>query len=134
MRVFIDTTAVLAVLNANDKNHISARETWIRLVGVNELLVSTNYILLETNAILQNRFGMDAVHLFNKDILPVLNIEWIGEEVHERGISSLLVANRRELSLVDCTSFEVMRQAGIRHAFTFDQHFFEQGFKVSPEF
>jgi predicted nucleic acid-binding protein len=50
----------------------------------------------------------------------------------ERGISSLLVANRWELSLVDCTCFEIMRQSGIRHAFTFDQHFFEQGFQVMP--
>jgi predicted nucleic acid-binding protein len=44
----------------------------------------------------------------------------------------LLAANRRSLSLVDCTSFEVMRQAGLDTVFTFDLHFREMGFKVIP--
>jgi predicted nucleic acid-binding protein len=42
----------------------------------------------------------------------------------------LLVANRRDLSLVDCTSFEVMRRNGLEVVFTFDPHFHEQGFQV----
>jgi uncharacterized protein len=89
MPVFIDTSAVLAVLNANDNFHGSARETWLRLMGGNELLVTTNYILLETNAILQHHIGLDAVHLCNNDVLPVLIIQWIGKEVHEREVSVL---------------------------------------------
>jgi predicted nucleic acid-binding protein len=34
------------------------------------------------------------------------------------------------LSLVDCASFESMRQAGLRQAFAFDVHFEERGFEV----
>jgi predicted nucleic acid-binding protein len=33
---------------------------------------------------------------------------------------------------VDCTSFEIMRQARLERAFTFDPHFAEQGFVVIP--
>jgi predicted nucleic acid-binding protein len=47
-------------------------------------------------------------------------------------MSALLAANRRSLSLVDCTSFEIMRQAGLDTAFTFDSHFRELGFKMIP--
>ena len=38
----------------------------------------------------------------------------------------------RQLSLVDCTSFVVMRQIGIDDVFAFDRHFAEQGFTVLP--
>jgi predicted nucleic acid-binding protein len=45
-------------------------------------------------------------------------------------ISALLAAGRRKLSLVDCTSFEIMRSLGIKTVFAFDSHFVEQGFKI----
>jgi predicted nucleic acid-binding protein len=45
-------------------------------------------------------------------------------------VAAWLEANRRGLSFVDCTSFEVMRQRGVQQAFAFDGHFEEQGFKV----
>jgi predicted nucleic acid-binding protein len=37
-------------------------------------------------------------------------------------------ARRRDLSLVDCVSFEVMRRNGITRAFAVDRHFQELGF------
>jgi len=40
----------------------------------------------------------------------------------------LISANLRKLSLVDCTSFVLMRRLGVETAFAFDQHFVEQGF------
>jgi predicted nucleic acid-binding protein len=47
--------------------------------------------------------------------------------------SRFLTAHRRGLSLVDCTTFEVMRNLGLTRAFTLDPHFAEQGFEVIPE-
>ena len=52
----------------------------------------------------------------------------LSAEVH-----GLLDAGRRKLSLVDCLSFAVMREMGIREVFVFDQHFAEQGFRCHPE-
>jgi uncharacterized protein len=42
----------------------------------------------------------------------------------------VLAAARRNLSLVDCVSFELMRRLGIRRVFCFDPHFAEQGFEL----
>jgi uncharacterized protein len=53
--------------------------------------------------------------------------------IHKQAMSALLAANRRTLSLVDCTSFEIMRETRLDTVFTFDSHFREQGFKVIPE-
>jgi predicted nucleic acid-binding protein len=132
MNVFIDTAAFLAVLNANDQFHLSAKKIWDEILSSDVALFSSNYVLLETISLLQRRFGIEAIRLFESDILPVIEINWVDEIIHNQAKSALLVANRRLLSLVDCTSFEIMRQSGINVAFTFDNHFQEQGFKIMP--
>ena len=132
MNIFIDTAAFLAVLNAKDQFHPAARQVWDEILASDAALFSSNYVVLETTALLQHRFGIEAVRLFESDILPIVEIEWVDETIHKQGMSALLAANRRSLSLVDCTSFEVMRRVGMDTAFTFDPHFPELGFKVIP--
>ena len=73
------------------------------------------------------------MRLFESDILPIIEIVWVDETIHMQGMSARLVANRRNLSLVDCTSFEIMRHLGLDTTFSFDPHFSEQGFKVIHE-
>jgi predicted nucleic acid-binding protein len=133
MKIFFDTTAFLAILNVNDQFHPAARQSWEIIIESDSVLYSSNYVLLETTALLQHRFGIEAVRLFERDILPVVEVNWIDELIHKQAMGALLAANRRALSLVDCTSFEIMRQFGIDKAFTFDPHFREQGFSIVPE-
>jgi len=75
---------------------------------------------------------MDALQGFQNDILPLISVEWIGENVQARAVSALLAASKKSLSLVDCVSFEVIRQLGISRVFCFDPHFSEQGFSRMP--
>ena len=112
--------------------HSAADSVWIQLLESNESLHTSNYILVETYALLQHRIGMEAVRAFTSDILPVLNVSYITEAAHRIAIHSLLIAMRRRLSLVDCSSFETIATLGIDRVFCFDQHFREQGFDVIP--
>jgi predicted nucleic acid-binding protein len=132
MNIFIDTAAFLAVLNSEDRYHQLARNAWTEIINDGSTLLTSNYVILETNALLQHRFGMDAVRLFAGDILPIIDIIWVDQSLHQQAMSALLAANRHDLSLVDCTSFEVMRQKGLEKVFTFDRHFSEQSFEVIP--
>ena len=132
MNCFVDTSAFLAVLGKDDENHARAKSAWGELLEQRTPLVTSSYVMEETLAILQHRMGLDAVRVFHYDVYPVLTIEWVGGGLHEKGIGGVLVARRRDLSLVDCVSFEVMRQRGIRKAFAFDKHFEEQAFDVIP--
>jgi len=132
MNCFVDTSAFLAVLGKDDENHERARTAWGDLLTRRAPLVTSSYVLTETFAILQHRMGLDAVRVFHNDVYPILTIEWVGNALHERGIGGALAARRRDLSLVDCVSFEVMRHRGIRKVFAFDKHFEEQGFDVVP--
>lgn len=129
MSVFVDTSAFLAVLDAEDKEHGRAKKTWEHLITNDELMICSNYVLVETFALVQRRLGVEAVRTFQEDVYPILNVEWVDESDHRAGVAAVLAASRRELSLVDCVSFEVMRRLGVNRVFCFDPHFEEQGFE-----
>jgi predicted nucleic acid-binding protein len=131
--IFVDTAAFLAVLNSEDQYHPAARQAWEDILASAAAIISSNYVILETIAILQNRFGMRWVKFFESEILPVVDLQWVDESIHNQGLSALLTANRRSLSLVDCTSFEIIRRLGLELSFTFDPHYLEQGFEVIPD-
>jgi predicted nucleic acid-binding protein len=132
MSIYIDTSAIYAFLTRTDQKHSQAQETWEFLFQSNEDLFCNNYVLLETYTLLQSRFGMVAIRLFQENVFPVLRVVWLDEIQHRQAVSALLAANRRQLSLVDCSSFITMRHLGIRTVFAFDPHFAEQGFDCIP--
>jgi predicted nucleic acid-binding protein len=128
MIAFVDTSALLALLDRDDQHHADAITAWQTLAEGEATLVTTNYVVLETIAVGQHRLGLDAVRAWTSDVAPLLDVEFVDEALHRAALSTLLAADRRQLSLVDCVSFEVMRRRGLRHAFAYDRHFSEQGF------
>jgi predicted nucleic acid-binding protein len=130
MNVFVDTSALLAVLDRSDERHAAAKQRWEDLLNGDNTLVSHNYVLVEASAVLMRRIGMEAVGVFEREVVPVLRIVWVTRDVHEAAVGAHLAAGRRALSLVDCASFEVMRRTGVLTAFAFDPHFHEFGYEV----
>lgn len=130
--IFVDTSALYAVLDVNAAYHARAKEIFPSLISRDELLVTSNYVLLETLVVVQRRIGLEAARTLHNELRPVLQVEWVTEAIHDAAEVRLLLSGRRNLSLVDCVSFELMRQRGISRAFTFDPHFAEQGFECLP--
>jgi uncharacterized protein len=128
MSVFVDTSAFLIMLNGSDAEHIVALTAWNDVVRQGRPLVSTNYVVVETVALVQRRLGMTAVQLLLDRLLPAIEIKWVEPGLHAEATLALRTANLRDLSLVDCVSFAVMRQLGISEAIAFDHHFDDQGF------
>jgi predicted nucleic acid-binding protein len=128
VNIFVDTSALYSLLDADDGNHKASAATWRELMKSNRNIVTTNYVLLETFALIQNRLGLGAARRFQEDVVPVLSVEFVTPEMHRLGMAALLAASKRSLSLVDCVSFETMRDLGIRSVFAFDAHFQEYGF------
>ena len=129
----VDTSAFYALLDGDDACHTRAVERWEKEPPGEGSLVTTNYIVLETMTLLKARLGMDAARTFHDAILPVLRLEWIDEGVHARSVSAFLAADRKGPSLVDFSSFEIMRRLGIRSAFTFDRHYRRYGFDTQEQ-
>lgn len=132
MVVYVDTSVILAILHEEDANHVKAVETWLNLAREETELVCNNYVFVEAFSLLQRRYGLEKARVLQENIAPLLEIDWFGEELHADAVNSVLTANRRHLSLVDCSSFATMRRLRIETVFTFDEHFKEQGFRVMP--
>jgi len=132
MTVFVDTAALYAFLDADDANHAACEREWRRLLERGDPLVTSNYVLMEACALVQHRLGVQAVRDLQEAMLPALQVLWIDEQAHREAVSALLTAGRRDLSLVDCATFGLMRQWAITSAFTFDRHFDAQGFERIP--
>jgi predicted nucleic acid-binding protein len=132
MSIFVDTSALLAVMDRDDRFHSLAFRFWEQQLSGPAAFLTSNYVVLEATALIQNRLGIDAILLFYQEILPVIRLEWIDPDLHQRAVAALLAARRRDVSLVDYASFELMRRLGIRRAFTFDRDFAEQGFEMMP--
>jgi predicted nucleic acid-binding protein len=128
LTVFIDTSALVALLDAEDVGHDRVFPPWRSGIDDGAGFVTTNYVLLETIALVQRRLGVDAVRILVEEMLPMIDSLLVAEADHSNGLSLVLMAARRRLSLVDCLSFTVMRRLGIREYLGLDPHFEEQGF------
>lgn len=131
MTVFVDTSALYAVLDRDDDNHRAAAKTFPDLLD-RESLLTHSYALVETVALVQRRLGVEAVRALEDDILPALDVWWVDESLHRAATAALLASGARDVSLVDWASFELMRRLGVREAFAFDDDFQEQGFSLLP--
>ena len=133
MRVLLDTSALVAMMDGDDPAHRAARDTWAAMLAEPTSLVLTNLVLVETLAVLPRRMGMDVVSAFCQRQLPLVDLYAVETPLLLTAVDTWVAARRRDLSLVDVVSFLVMRREGLSQVFTLDPHFAEQGFECIPE-
>ncbi|MGB8982128.1 MAG: PIN domain-containing protein [Anaerolineales bacterium] len=131
-KIFVDTSALYALIGTQDQQLKTAVTTWQEALERGDFLFTNNYVLVECFALVQSRLGVEFARALQSNIVPFLHVDWIGEQQHAGIVNDVFTANRRQLSLVDCSCFETMRRLGMNKVFTFDEHFREQGFEVIP--
>ena len=87
---------------------------------------------METSALVARRLGRRALRALHEVALPRVQQVWVDRALHEAAVATLLATKARRLSLVDRTSFEVMRRLEIEKAFAFDRDFERNGFRTVP--
>ena len=128
--MFVDTSAIFATFDTADRRHKEAQTILRELEQQSETLFTTNYVAVETMALPGKRLRFDAARAFQIEMVPILNVHWIDKPLHKTAVAALLTAGRRNLSFVDCFSFEGVREMDLDMAFAFDAHFTEQGFRL----
>ena len=131
MIVFADTSGLFAYLVKNDYMYVRAKKIFQSFAESNIRLLTSSYVLVETTALLQRRVGIEAVLDFQNKIMPLLDVVWVDADWHERALNRLVSLNRKKISLVDCLSFVIMEAREIQTAFSFDEHFRENGFSLA---
>jgi predicted nucleic acid-binding protein len=85
---------------------------------------------VEAAALIQRRLGFSVAEKFLHDI-SLFSIIWIDEHSHRDAVTLFISLKKRGVSFVDCTSFVLMRQKDVNHAFAFDQDFVAHGFSLA---
>lgn len=132
MTTFVDTSALFALLDRDDRNHAAAASWFVGTDPSTRDLLTHNYVVVESVALADRRLGVDAARALLEDLLPVLSLLFVDESLHRAATSAYLAATRRGPSLVDRVSFELMRHRGITQAFAFDRDFHTAGFSTVP--
>ena len=132
VRWFVDTSGFFASSNIRDPNHDSAQRVLARAAADGVGLVTTVYIVAETQALFLAKVGRDAGIRFLRrmeggsvDIVRPTE----GDEARAREI--IYGYTDKDFSLTDAISFSVMERLGVAKAFTFDSDFRQYGFAVA---
>jgi len=67
-------------------------------------VVTHNYALAETAALLQHRHGLAGVRTLYERLLAALCIVWVDEPLHRLVMAAHVASNTRRVSLMDRTS------------------------------
>lgn len=126
--IFLDTSAIYALASTADPNHASAKKTFSLILDSRDVIVTHNYVMVESFALLQARLGLRSALAFARDS-QWLEIEWVDAEMHSAAVSRW-AAGKRDVSLVDHVSFVLMQRRRIEYAFAFDDDFKEAGFRL----
>lgn len=133
-RVFVDTGAWFAIQATDDAHHALARTTLPDILHASQSLVTSNLIVGETYTLLRLSKGYREAKRFLDRLAQSAKLErvFISESVERHAYDILHHYANHPFSYVDATSFALMRQQRIRHAFAFDAHFATAGFLRIP--
>jgi predicted nucleic acid-binding protein len=128
--VFADTSGFLALMDGDDRFHAKAVIAWRGYGERGLFLWTSDYVRLEAWSLIQRRLGPDAVRDFKDLILPLVTVLSVDEVMFDHAVEKWRLARRRNLSVVDITTFDCMRKNGMSEAFAFDRNFSEEGFTL----
>ncbi|MFQ5733962.1 MAG: type II toxin-antitoxin system VapC family toxin [Planctomycetaceae bacterium] len=126
--MLIDTSGLLCCFDRGDERHNEAAKFFDR--GTQR--ITHNYILLEFVALAQaRRLPREPALRFIADatVAADLDVIWVDNGLHERGMSLLATQLDKTYSLCDAVSFLLMQEQGISEALTTDRHFDQAGFR-----
>lgn len=137
MRLFLDTTAFVAMEDQDDANHRKAvdfRQEIARSQTPFRKLYTSNYIIDETLTLLRTHCGHPVAVGFHKtlEVSKLVTVFWITEPLERYAWKIFEKQIDKDYSFTDCTSFALMEDEAIRSAFAFDHHFTQYGFSMVP--
>ena len=127
-RVFVDTSAIYALIDRGDGKHAAARAAFERLRKLRAEPLITNFIVAESHALLLARLGPEVARKWLAGI--VWPIERVNEEDEAAAVDTVCAMKDKTYSYTDATSFAVMKRLGIERAAAFDRHFKQFGFEL----
>ena len=130
--LFVDTAGWACLADRSEQYHAAAAVIYREAHRHRRQLLTTNYILAELVALLTSpkRIPRSGIIAFITAIKADSQIEVVHLDaaLNEQAWQLLVDRQDKESSLVDCSSFVLMKQRGLVEALTTDHHFEQAGF------
>ena len=120
MSLFVDTSMWYAAADSSDVSNALAKG----VLSGGEPLVTSDHVLIETWTLIRHRIGRRAAERFWQGLRDgAASVETVGAADLESAWQSGLAYRDQDFSIVDRTSFAVMRRLGIERAASLDDDF-----------
>ncbi len=132
MRIFLDTSGLIALSDRKDRNHKTARAYLKDRVHKGARFVLGRNVLVEYIDGVTKRIGkkkaLEELHnILNSKLLviePVSQVDW------DLAVKYFRKYDDQQIDITDCLSFALMERLSLDTAMTFDSDFRTHGFKV----
>ncbi|GEM_PF-393551 len=122
--IFMDTSALIALLNSRDQNHQKITSfLQDRKQSLNS--VTTNLVLSELISFFSRHGSLKSVLEFQKKMLgdSQFKIIWADKALHQSASQMIEKYSDQQISFTDALSFAVMKKERISQALVFDDDF-----------
>jgi predicted nucleic acid-binding protein len=120
MSLFVDTSMWYAAADSSDISNTLAKG----VLSGGEPLVTSDHVLIETWTLIRHRIGRRAAERFWQGLRDgAASVETVGAADLESAWQIGLAYRDQDFSIVDRTSFAVMRRLGIERAASLDDDF-----------
>ena len=135
--VFVDTGGWIAMAVVRDRFHKQAASCYRKLSREKVPLITSNYVLVETYIRIRYDDGHAKALRFHSLIQEAIKagrlyLEWVTPTIHQKAWDIFEDYTDQVFSFVDCTSFVIAADAGVKEVFGFDQNFSTMGFILRP--
>lgn len=129
-RILVDTSALLALLDADDPRQGQVRATFAE--RPDDDLVTHGYVIAESIAVARRRLGVDGVVALMDDVLPAIEVLEVDRATHATAQARYRDSLPSGVSFVDQVSLAVLEREGIDIVFVLDSDFSRPGITVLP--
>ena len=130
-RVFVDTSAIIALLNATDEYHPKASRLNNELLEEQVRFITTSAVMNEVldgfSKLYLRRSGIAYFDAFSQS--HYTRMIHVSKPIFLAGVDLFRKRPDKEWSLTDCISFIVMRRYRLKEALPIDHHFEQAGFR-----
>lgn len=126
INVFIDTSAIIALLNKKDENHERAKRIYYFLLSINPRIIITNFVIAETHVGLLSK-ASEIAKQWLTSAYEDYNVIRPNENFELKAVDEINKYSDKRFSLTDMLSFLVMQDMNIQYFFSFDKNFRQIG-------
>lgn len=129
-RVFVDTSALIALLDADDPRQPEVRDAFVE--HADDELVTHGYIVAETIAVARRRLGTDSVIALVDDVLPAIEVLAVGTDLHGEALRRYRRSLPSGTSFVDQVSLVIMEESKTERVLALDPDLERPGVTLVP--